>query len=168
MQNQTIDHRQRSGVVGSQMKFMINSLLLLSGVVMTLSGVVMQLKYHMGRLSIQQSVWGLEHGQWSGLHKLTAVAFLLFIAIHIWIHWKWFRGVIAKRLWRKNSQLCTLALLMVVVTVVGLVPWLVDVCGGGDALVRDMLIEVHDKLAIVLAVYLVLHFVKRAKRYAKI
>lgn len=149
-----------------RLKFTVNALLLLMGLVVTVSGLVMQVEYHMGRLPIAQSVWGMEHGQWSGVHKFSAVVFMLLVAYHVWVHWKWYEVVFSKGLFRKNSQILVFSLLMALVSLLGLVPWLVDLLGGNQV-ARDTLIEIHDKLAIVFAIYIILHLFKRMKWYIK-
>lgn len=54
------------------------------------------------------------------------------------------------------------SLLFVLVAITGLTPWFIDLLKG-DLMQRKVFIEIHDKLAIVLAVYLILHVIKRIK-----
>ena len=72
---------------------------------------------------------------------------------------------------RKNSQVITLSLLFLMVAVTGLLPWSIDL-SGGTTILRLLFIEIHDKLALVLVIYLVLHVIKRYKwfmiTYAKL
>lgn len=153
------------------MKFLINSISLLSGLLTTISGFVLQLCYHL-RASL--SVWGLERGQWSELHRWAGAVFVLSAMCHVWIHRRWYGAVLGRRLLkpgsqllRRNSQLLTLSLLMGVSSALGLLGWLFEGAISGAPKARFAMIEIHDKLAIILTIYLILHFYKRVARYLK-
>jgi hypothetical protein len=165
--------------------FIINNLLLLSGIVTTLSGLVLQLVFHMDEsgydhdsvhsinsrsMSYEQIreidqnkiVWGFNYSGWSAIHKVFIVVFSLLMIYHIYVHWKWYKGVFAKHLIKKNIQVITLSVLFMLVAITGLVPWFIDISGGTNVL-RLIFIEIHDKLTFLLIIYLVLHVVKRNK-----
>lgn len=150
----------------SRIGFVVNSLLLAFGAAMVVSGFVIQFGYHVGRMPLKADIWGISYSVWCGAHKWVAIAFAASVVWHVWLHWKWFRGVIAKRLFRRNGQTLILTLVIIIVSVFGFVPWAVDLFNG-SASVRHIMIEIHDKAAIVLFVYLVLHFYKRFWRYLK-
>ncbi|MCX8055970.1 MAG: hypothetical protein N3A67_09940, partial [Ignavibacteria bacterium] len=52
--------------------------------------------------------------------------------------------------------------LFVLVAITGLTPWFIDLLKGNE-LLRKVFIEIHDKLAIILVVYLILHVIRRMK-----
>ena len=62
----------------------------------------------------------------------------------------------------KNQQVLVLSILFVLVAITGLTPWGINLLKG-DQSMRKILIEIHDKLAIILAVYLFLHVAGRIK-----
>jgi 2-oxoglutarate ferredoxin oxidoreductase subunit delta len=165
--------------------FIINNLLLVAGIVMILSGLTMQLGFHVGehgeqlvggRHVLQQSeqyedlrgidrdkiVCGLNYADWSATHKIAIVIVSLVMAYHIYTHWKWYKAIITKRLIRKNIQVITLTVLFLLVAITGLIPWITDLLGS-TSIVRLAFIEIHDKIALILVVYLVLHVIGRNK-----
>lgn len=165
--------------------FMINNLLLVIGILMALSGMVLQLGFHAGghemgadiihsgaaryeevrKIDPDRIVCGFNYSGWSAAHKLAVVFFSLLMIYHIYTHWNWYKGVISKRLIGKNVQVVTLSVLFMLTAVTGLVPWLVDLYSG-PVVVRISLIEIHDKLTLVLIIYFILHIIKRSKWYA--
>lgn len=174
-------NRQRKQTLNS---FLINNLLL-CGIVVIVSGLTIQLGYHIGSsephhgigheaqfqsMNYEQergfdtfkTVWGINYYEWSTIHKLAISLFSLLMIYHFYIHWKWYKGVIKKHLIRKNSQVLTLTVLFLLVAFTGLIPWFIDL-SGSKSVWRFMLIEIHDKLTLVLIIFLILHLVKRSK-----
>ena len=170
--------------------FLINTLLIVFGLVMVLSGLVLQLGYHRGGPDVHQIgvhevqhqsmryeqvrgfdtskiVYGFNYPAWSTIHKFAIVFFSLLMIYHICAHWKWYMGVITKHLIRKNIQVITLSVLFLLVALTGFIPWFIDLLGN-SIIVKIFFIEIHDKLALLLIVFLVLHIVKRAKWFAAV
>ncbi len=165
--------------------FIINNLLLISGLVVIFSGLVLQIGFHMGgtnghpveshgmqtpsmqyeqlrEIDTNKIVCGFNHADWSTIHKSIIVLFLLLIIYHTYVHWKWYRVVIAKHLIGKNRQVMILSVLFLLVAITGLIPWFIDL-SGSMSVSRIHFIEIHDKLTLVLIVFLVLHIIKRYK-----
>jgi ferredoxin len=166
--------------------FWINNFLLLSGLIMIVSGLTLQFGYHIGNheghsnkavitnvegiqtsvqirgIDINKTVLGFDYYDWTVIHKTAIVVFSLVMFYHIYRHWKWYRTVISRHLMTKNIQVISLSILFVMVALTGFIPWLIYL-SDKNSLLRIIFIEVHDKLALLLAVYLVLHVVKRRK-----
>lgn len=163
--------------------FIINNLLLLTGIVMIFSGLILQLGFHAGgdrgpshdvqifssqpvqyeqlrKINTDKVVYGLHYKEWSVTHKYAIVFFSLLMGYHIYIHCKWYKSVIIKHQLRKNIQLITLSVLFILVAFTGLVPWFIDLSGSPNIL-RLIFIEIHDKLALILVVYMLFHFTGR-------
>lgn len=174
--------------------FIINNLLLISGWVVVFSGLVLQIGFHMGgpyeqqiesrgihsqsiqyeqfrEIDTNKIVCGFNYSVWSTIHKSIIVLFLLLIIYHIYVHWKWYKGVITKHLIGKNRQVVILSVLFLLVAITGLIPWFFDL-SGNISIFRIFFIEVHDKLTLILIVFLFLHIIKRYKwfftRYIKL
>lgn len=174
--------------------FLINNLLLVSGFAMVISGLMMQLGFHMGgpnghhngvheinspeipyeqlrEIDPSKIVFGFRYSDWSIAHKYAIVFFSLLMIYHIYTHWKWYKGIVKKRLIGKHIQVTALTLLAVLVAVTGLIPWIIDL-SGANSILRLGLIEIHDKLALILVVFLILHLFQRRKwftnTYAKL
>jgi hypothetical protein len=70
--------------------------------------------------------------------------------------------VIVKKLLTRNSQVIILSVLFILVAITGFTPWFIHLLKG-DEMVRKTFIEIHDKLALLLSVFLLLHIAKRLK-----
>lgn len=129
--------------------------------------MLIQVKYHIGNhgnIAINDFVFGINYNGWSVVHKISIVVLSLLMIYHIYQHWKWYRVVITKRLFAKNQQVLIFSLLFFLVAITGLTPWFIDLIKS-DELQRKTFIEIHDKIAIILTIYLVLHIIKRLKWY---
>jgi len=115
-----------------------------------------------GNIAINDNVFGINYRGWSVIHKVTIVILTLLMIYHVYHHWKWYKGVILKRLLAKNQQVLILSLLFVFVAITGFTPWFIDLMNGGD-MTRKAFIEIHDKLTLILIIYLILHIIKRLK-----
>jgi len=160
-------------------KFLINNLLIVSGLIMVFSGCIMQVGFHMGghteniqgatyvesrAIDPDRVVCGLTYNGWSHTHKGFIVIFTLLLLHHLYTHWNWYKGVLGKGLIRKNWLTLTLCLLFLIVAVTGLVPWFIDLAGGSTA-ARTGFIEIHDKLTLLLILFLILHVIKKTPWY---
>lgn len=148
-------------------RFIINLGLIVFGITTTFSGMLIQVKYHIGNhgnISINDFVFGINYNGWSVIHKISIVILSLLMFYHICKHWKWYKAVISKRLFSKNRQVLIFSVLFILVAITGLTPWFIDLLNG-DEIQRKVFIEIHDKLAIFLSIFLVLHIIKRLKWY---
>lgn len=164
---------------------LINNLLLLSGLAMIFSGLALQIGFHMGghdeprieahgtqfqpmqyeqlrQIDLSKIVFGFNYPAWSAIHKFVIVFFSLLMIFHIYVHWKWYKGVIAKHLIGRNRQVIILSVLFLLVAFTGLVPWVIDL-SGSTSILRMLFIEIHDKIALILMVFLILHITKKLK-----
>jgi len=149
----------------STKRFVINLGLLVSGFATAFSGLLIQIKYHIGNhgeIAQNATVSGFDYPTWSAIHKISIVLISLFMIYHVVQHWNWYLNVISKKRILKNQQVLILSLLFSLVAITGLMPWFIDLFNGNE-LTRKVFIEVHDKLSIILTVYLILHLVKRFK-----
>jgi hypothetical protein len=143
----------------------INLGLLLAGSGMAFSGLLIQFNYHMGHhagINPDIIVLGLNYQNWSDIHKITILVFSICMFFHTILHWKWYKMVIKKKLIAGNRQTILLSVLFLMVAITGYMPWLIKLTGGEED-IRKMLIEIHDKLTLVLFVFLILHVIKRLK-----
>ncbi len=169
-------------------QFIVNNLVLIAGVATMISGLILQVGFHIGgdrggtrrdvlaqvtvyeqirAFDPQKMVWGLNYYDWSLVHKTVIVAFSLLMIFHIKAHWKWYTGVLSRHLFRKNGGVLILTLLFVLVAVTGIVPWIIDLLSSGKGMERMIFIEIHDKLSLLLIVYMILHVAGRWKWFGK-
>jgi hypothetical protein len=139
--------------------------LLISGSATVFSGLLIQVEYHMGHHeinTINDAVFGISYFGWSDIHKVSIVLLSAFMIFHISRHWKLYKVIGKKKVVAKNRQVLTLSVVFVLVAITGLIPWSIDLMNGGE-LQRKAFIEIHDKLAIILSIYLILHIIRRLK-----
>ncbi len=145
--------------------FKINIGLLFGALIVIFSGFLLQVKYHLGNhgnITTNNNVFGLNYYSWSSIHKISIVILSLVMIFHIYLHWKWYSTVIKKRLISKNKPVLTLSVLFVLVAVTGFIPWIINLLEG-NLMVCKTFIEIHDKLAIILTIYIILHIIKRLR-----
>lgn len=145
--------------------FIVNLGLFISGLLTLFSGLLIQVKYHMGNhgnIAVNNNVFGISYYGWSDIHKIFIVIFTFLMIFHISQHWKWYIVVIKKRIFAKNIQVLTLLVVFILVAITGFIPWFIDLLKG-DEMQRKAFIEIHDKLALILAIYLILHVNQRLK-----
>ncbi|MCX5805430.1 MAG: DUF4405 domain-containing protein [Proteobacteria bacterium] len=146
----------------------INICLIIVSLTTILTGFVIQLKYHMDRLSPVVETWGLAYNSWSFLHKLSIVVLSLLMLFHVISHWKWYKTIITRKLIARNRQTMILSVFFIITAVTGYTAWFAGLvnegASSGAALFRKAFIEIHDKIAIILTIYIILHVVKRMKR----
>lgn len=148
----------------------INLGLLFSGFFSVLLGFLLQVKYHIGNYSIidvRNNELGMNYYEWLDVHRIFIVLLSIFMGFHIHQHWKLYCTIIRKRLFAKNQQTFVLSIVFVLVALTGFVPWVVHLFGGSTD-IRRSFVEIHDKLAIVLFIYLILHLAKRFKWFLKV
>lgn len=164
-------------------RFWINNGSLVSGALTVISGLVLQLGFHFGHgrqmhepgreanneqmrgFASAPDVWGFSYSEWSVFHKYAIVLFALIMIIHIYLHMNWYKAIFSGKAWSKNRQTIILSVLFILTAFSGLIPWLVDLLAGSGN-TRLGLIEIHDKLALLLVVFLFLHVAKRQKWYS--
>lgn len=148
-------------------RFVVNIGLLLFGLASAFSGMLIQINYHIGNHGSNQIpdfVLGMNYHSWSVMHKISIVILSLLMIYHIYQHWKWYKVIVTKKLFAKNQQVLMFSILFILVAVTGLTPWIIDLLNGNE-IQRKVFVEIHDKIAIILSIYLVLHIVKRLKWY---
>ena len=144
-------------------RFIVNLGLFISGIASAFSGILVQVKYHMvnhSKNAINELLFGINYHGWTVVHKISIVVLSLFMIYHIRHHWKWYKGVLTKRSFAKNQQILIFSLLFVMVAISGLTPWFINFLKGNE-IQRKAIIEIHDKCALVLTIYLILHIFKR-------
>lgn len=152
----------------SRSRQMINLSLFATGAIASISGVVIQIVYHLGSSAqiarVNRDVLGLNYIDWCVMHKASIVIFALLCIYHVYLHRKFYKAVLAKRsLRKKNRQVLLLSLIFIASALTGLTPWVLDLCGA-DCSLRKAFVEVHDKVSLLLVLFLVLHVTKRFKK----
>jgi len=149
------------------LSLIINLGLLSAGATMVLSGLVIQFNYHMGHhgdVDKTLSVFGMTYTGWSDIHLISIVMVSFLAAIHIILHLKWYKAIMQKRLFNKNNLMIVLMTVFIAVAITGYISLFVRLSGGSEA-IRKSFIEIHDKIALVLFIYLIIHVAKKLGWY---
>ena len=150
----------------SILNFINNLVLCLCGSSLVFSGILIQLEYHFGHDG-KKDPWnlalGLNHGQWADLHIISSLIVSLAMIVHIYQHWPWYKSVLKKRtLIVKNQQVIVLSIIFLSVALTGFTSWFIWLAGGTE-INRKLFMEIHDKIAWALFLYLLLHVWTRVK-----
>lgn len=173
---------------GLRSRFIINNLLLLMAIATIVTGVTIQTAFHMGshqpshhgrtetmtsNLSYEtqrgfdsmKEVWGISYHGWSLLHKVSIVALSLLMVLHFYYHWDWYRNLFRQRKASRTIQPLILTILFLIVALTGIIPWIIDSTGGSASL-RFMLIEIHDKVTLLLILFLLFHMLQKIQWFS--
>jgi ferredoxin len=144
---------------------LLNLGLLFFGLAMSLSGFVIQFKYHMGHNQGNEtyiSGFGIDYYNWTNVHKISVIIISVLVSYHFILHWKWYKTIITRKLAARNKLQIILTIVFILVAITGYIPWLIDLTQGSE-ITRNLFIEIHDKLTILLFVFLSIHVIKRLK-----
>jgi cytochrome b len=145
--------------------FIVNSGLLFSGLSAVLSGMLVQVKYHMGndgQIPISDQISVFSYVNLTSIHKISIIILTILMVLHISRHWELYGMIIRRKLIKRNIQVLTLSVLFILVAITGFLPWSIALMDGNE-IIRKTIIEIHDKLAILLTIYLILHIIKRMR-----
>ena len=111
----------------SRKRKLLNYSLLITGLGTCLSGVMMQIGYHIG-VNDRDAIthirhWGMDYSQWQISHQAVASLFFVLCGLHVYLHRRWYKGVIAKRLYKRNKELITFTILFTLSAVLVFAPW---------------------------------------------
>lgn len=147
--------------------FFVNLGLLIFGLAMSFSGFAIQFKYHMRHnsgIETDNMVLGIGYNDWTNIHKISIIVFSILVTYHFFIHWKWYKTILIKKLVARNKLQIILSSGFILVAITGYIPWIINLSGGSD-IARKFFIEIHDKIAILLFVLLTIHLTNRLKWY---
>ena len=109
-------------------------------------------------------VLGLNRYGWLLLHKITAVISIIGLSAHLFLHVGWLKAVLLKKLYKKsrrNTKITLWLLISAVATALtGIISWLL---APAMVYARHSIIEIHDKIGIILIIIFVLHIVNHWK-----
>ena len=148
----------------------LNGSLFIAGLFSAFSGILMQVSYHMHhqvKMNSGKIVMGLHFEDWSFVHKLSITLLSILIFYHLVAHRKLYFAIIKKRLFAKHNQLLQFTAIVFITALTGIIPWIMHLTTH-SAHTRKTFIEFHDKIALVLVIYMALHFVKRLKWYTAV
>lgn len=146
-------------------RFIVNLGLLLIGFAVIFSGFLIQFGYHVGHhgmIDMNKTLYGIGYSGWTIVHKISIILMSFLIIYHICHHWKWYGTVIRNGLIAKCKQVIALSVIFLIVALTGYWSWFTDLAGNAP-IVRKIFLEIHDKIAMVFFIFLILHVTKKFK-----
>jgi hypothetical protein len=150
----------------NSLNFIIDCSLVIIGLVMIFSGLSIQFRYHMGRGQFE-IIPTPEYYLLLDIHKISIVIGVLFVIIHVILHLKWYKTIISKNLYGKNKISVALNVIFLMTAFTGLYSWSItmfsNIIKAEQLILRKHLIEIHDKLGIILTIIIFIHVIKRLR-----
>ncbi len=144
--------------------FYVDTIILSPFILLAISGLLIQINYHAGEMTDTAVVLGLNRYEWLLLHKITAVISIIGLSIHLFLHMSWLKTVLLKKSYKKpnrNTKITMWLLILAVATALtGIIPWLL---APATSHARHSVIDIHDKIGIILIILFVLHIINHLK-----
>lgn len=145
----------------------LNVVLLASGILCAGSGLLLQLHYHVGggsRLPPGDIFWGQSYSFWSLFHIINSILLLAAVLLHTKRHLKIYKNLLAKRRFGNHRELLLFTFTFATAAILGMAAWTMS---AFSHFIRHSFIEVHDKVSLLLIVFLVLHIWRRKRLILK-
>jgi hypothetical protein len=148
--------------------YIIDIAILIAFVLLMINGILMQIIYHMNHNDPNYVFLWFNKNGWLLLHKILSVLAFTGITAHVFLHFNWIKDVfINKRLFSKNFKNKALAFLFITFYFSGFltfVSWAFNNrITGYNYELRHFILEIHDKITILLIILFAIHFVKKLK-----
>jgi hypothetical protein len=142
--------------------FYLNLLNFIPFIIVVISGLILQIEYHMHRLPDDYFVSGLNRSGWLILHKISITILLAGIITHCVLHWKfisiWSGKILRLKFLSSSSLSYWLFIISIPTCLIAMASWILF--NHGDP-ARYLLIEIHDKLALLWIVFSIIHIISR-------
>ena len=131
-----------------------------------INGILMQVIYHLNHNDPNYVFLLFDKNGWLFLHKILSLIAFTGITFHVLLHFKWIKDVfLNKRLFSKNFKNKSLAFLFIVFYFSGIltfVSWIANnQFTGYNYELRHFILEIHDKITLLLIVLFAFHFIKK-------
>lgn len=153
----------------TKIQFFINLSNCFSLSILIITGLVLQFEYHMYHKPELHFVFGFNKFSWLLLHKISSIISLIGIIVHCIIHWK-FISTITKKIFTKKQKSeflisYSLFIIFIPTALTAISSWIFYKYSDNT---RLLLMEIHDKIALVLIVLSLIHVILRFGRMVKI
>jgi len=143
-------------------KIALNWTTFLSCALLVISGFIIQINFHIGDSEL---ALGMTRETCEFFHKISSLIAGICISIHITNNYKWYRTVIKNSLFKRNIALTILTLFFIATALSGYAPWVMDALFGTNQ-IRNVIIEIHDKIGIIFTAFLLIHLQKKIRLIA--
>lgn len=146
----------------TKVNFYLNLVNSLPFIILLFSGLMIQVNYHMHRLPDDYFVLGLTKHTWLLAHRISAAIAITGCIFHCVLHWKYIKAATRKFfIWKSGVKIFSsyyLTIIGILTTVPVLLSWIF--LNYSDHL-RSILVEIHDKLAILFMIIAFVHLISR-------
>ena len=138
----------------SYRNYIYNTFAFLPFVFLLFTGIVV-LRYHGGYPYVLETL-GIDGYQWLWIHRITALAIIPIILVHLLMHLHWLKMLVKLQFKGKNSGTnLTLFIVFFLTAFTALLAWFVF----GDSPLAEILREVHNKLGLLLIFFFIFHLI---------
>ncbi|MGE5362861.1 MAG: DUF4405 domain-containing protein [Bacteroidota bacterium] len=142
----------------------VDLILIVAGFITAFSGLLLQFRYHAGRVPRNTGVLYLDYFQWAAIHKILSITFFFVLCAHLYLHAGWYKAILRQKSFLKN-QTVVLSIILLMTSLTGLIPWMQSsfsiFVNSEMPRAERHLVEIHDKVSLVLVIYLGLHVKNR-------
>ncbi|QZT38879.1 hypothetical protein K5X82_08240 [Halosquirtibacter xylanolyticus] len=145
----------------------INIGLVISNILSIISDFLLQIEYHIGNIKIDDVnhySLGINYEGWISIHKTSISILSILMIFHIISHRQFYNVIIKNRLLKKNRHILMLSFCFALAVITGLSPWLIEIYFGRNEACK-IIIEIHDKIAIIYTSYLIHHIYIKMRKY---
>ncbi len=148
--------------------YILDITILIAVVLLMINGILMQIVYHLNHNDPGYVFLWFNKSGWLLSHQILSVFVFTGITIHVFLHFNWIKDVFKnKRLISKNFKNKSLALLFILFYFSGLltfVSWSFNnQFTGYNFELRHFILEIHDKITILLIILFVFHLIRKFK-----
>lgn len=148
--------------------FILDIIILILFILLAINGLLMQKIYHLDHNAPTFAFLWFDKNGWLFMHKIISVLLSIGIFFHLIRHIKWLKDIFKnKRLFQrsyKKKLLIILCLVFSISAISGFISWFFNnQIIGYNAEIRHILIEIHDKLTLLLIILFLIHFIKKIK-----
>lgn len=147
-----------------KMNFYVNLLNIIPFLFLIITGSILQIEYHLLKLPTDYLIANLNKADWLVLHKISAIISLMGVIIHCILHWNVIKIhssiLFVKKTIKRIPSSYYLLLVAIPTTLTALFSWVFIHSTSNN---RTMLIEIHDKIALIVIILSTIHIFSRLK-----
>jgi len=146
----------------SNHNFIIDIILFFNGILLSFSGLIISAKYHAEHLPKDVKYFIFNYYSWSFFHKVMSVVCFFLVCYHLYLHKTWvLKNLISRDTVKKKSIFPIIVFFIGALT--GFIPWIISmsIIFSENIHLRRTIIEIHDKLGIILIILLIFHLTQK-------
>jgi hypothetical protein len=147
--------------------YWVNVSSLLPFILLIITGLILQANYHFSHKPEEYEVFSMNKKYWLLLHKIFALISTPIIFFHLALHFRWIKNLFMNKISSKGNKIVrttkVLLILYFLTFITSMVSWLFL----EDPHAKRMIIELHDKIALIIIIYFTIHIIQHFKWLVK-